>query len=367
VLFVFSCIASLLRVIIESDMSTKHPWSTSCCLLSLLLATPCLRAQAEALAPRLGQTRFFVATNGNDRWSGALPAPKPDGSDGPFATPERALKATRELKQQSPNPKRTLTVCVRGGSYFLDQPLALMPEDSGLILTAYPGETPILSGGLPVIGWREITLDGKPLWAAELPAARGGKWPFHELWVNGQRAVRARQPNKGYLAVAELPDKSTNWTTGQSAFRFREGDLKAWATVTNAEVVVMTKWVESRLPVLAVDEKERLVRFAKRSVFSLEPGDLYYAEGALDFLDQPGEWCLDPAAGTLYYWPRPGETIDRVHAVAPVLAQVLRLEGRPQTGQLLARIFHSPPDLPRFRGFFGDKSGRAARFCPYGN
>jgi len=139
VLFVFSCIASLLRVIIESDMSTKHPWSTSCCLLSLLLATPCLRAQAEALAPRLGQTRFFVATNGNDRWSGALPAPKPDGSDGPFATPERALKATRELKQQSPNPKRTLTVCVRGGSYFLDQPLALMPEDSGLILTAYPG------------------------------------------------------------------------------------------------------------------------------------------------------------------------------------------------------------------------------------
>ena len=70
----------------------------------------------------------------------------------------------------------------------------------------------------------------------------------------------------------------------------------------------------------------------------LEPGDLYYAEGALDFLDQPGEWCLDPAAGTLYYWPRPGETIDRVHAVAPVLAQVLRLEGRPQTGQLVENV-----------------------------
>jgi len=34
---------------------------------------------------------------------------------------------------------------------------------------------------------------------------------------------------------------------------------------------------------------------------------------------------------------------------------------------LLTRIFHSPPDLPRFGGFFGEKSGRAARFCPYGN
>ena len=50
----------------------------------------------------------------------------------------------------------------------------------------------------------------------------------------------------------------------------------------------MTKWVEKGLPVLGVDEKEGLVRFAERSVFALEPGDLYYAEGALDFLDQPG-------------------------------------------------------------------------------
>jgi hypothetical protein len=324
---------------IASAMSTKHLWSTSLSLLSLLAVNPCLEAQpGNPSPPRPRRDFFFVATNGNDQWSGTLRVPKPDGTDGPYATLGRALKATRALKQQSATPVRRLTIWVRGGSYFLDQPLVLTPEDSGLVLAAFGNERPVLSGGRPVTGWRETTLDGKRLWAADLPAARGGKWPFHELWVNGQRAVRARHPDKGYLAVAELPDKTTNWATGQSRFRFREGDLKAWNSVTNAEVVVMTKWVESRLPVLGVDEKERLVRFAKRSVFALDAGDLYYAEGALDFLDQPGQWCLDSAAGTLYYWPRSGETLDRVQAVAPVLAQVLRFEGRPEAGQLIENI-----------------------------
>jgi len=325
-------------------MNTKNFWSASLSLLSLLVVAGCLRAQrgnptSSPPSPALGS--FFVATNGNDQWSGALPAPKPDGTDGPFATPARALKATRDFRQQDAAPQVRLTVWVRRGSYFLDQPLVLMPQDSGLMVAAYPGEAPVLSGGRPVTGWHETALDVKGLWVADVPAARDGKWPFHELWVNGRRAVRARHPNKGYLAVAELPDKASDWTKGNSRFRFREGDLKAWDTVTNAEVVVMTKWVESRLPVVGVDEKERLVRFGKRSVFSLEPGDLYYAEGALDFLDQPGEWCLDSAAGTLYYWPLPGETIDRVQAVAPVLAQVVRFEGRPEAGQWIERVTFS--------------------------
>ena len=100
----------------------------------------------------------------------------------------------------------------------------------------------------------------------------------------------------------------------------------------------MTRWVESRLPVIGVDEKERIVSFGKRSVFELAPGDLYYAEGAFEFLDEPGEWYLDPATGTLYYLPRPGEKLDDIEAIAPALAQVLRFEGRPEAGQFVERV-----------------------------
>jgi hypothetical protein len=290
-------------------------------------------------APKPAPGVFFVATNGNDQWSGRLPAPSRKGTDGPFATLPRAFKAIREARQQGATESRQpATVFLCGGTYFVEAPVVLTPDDSNLLLTACPGTTPVLSGGRPITGWKEVLVEGKKLLAADVPEVRDGKWLFRELWINGRRATRARHPNQGYLSITELPDKAPEWTQGQTRFRFREGDLKAWNTVTNAEVVAMTKWVESRLPVVSVDEKERIVSFGKRSVFGLEPGDLYYAEGAFEFLDEPGEWYLDPANGTLYYLPLPGERLEKLQAIAPALPQVVRVEGRPEAGQFVERV-----------------------------
>ncbi|HEX72367.1 MAG TPA: hypothetical protein ENN65_03525, partial [Candidatus Hydrogenedentes bacterium] len=41
---------------------------------------------------------YFVATNGNDAWSGTQPAPTADGQDGPFATLHRAQEAVRAVQ-----------------------------------------------------------------------------------------------------------------------------------------------------------------------------------------------------------------------------------------------------------------------------
>ena len=319
---------------------------TSRFLLAAALATllsGCVRpgpqSPARAVAPKPGPSVFFVATNGNDAWSGRLPQPSRNGTDGPLATLAGGLKATRAARQQGGQASgQPIKVFMGGGTYFLDQPVVLTPEDSDLVLAAYPGAQPVLSGGCPIAGWREVAVEGKRLWAADMPEVRDGKWLFRELWINGRRATRARHPNRGYLPIAELPDRSKEWTQGHSRFRFREGDLKAWNTVTNAEVVAMTRWVESRLPVIAVDEKERIVSFSKRSVFELAPGDLYYAEGAFEFLDAPGEWYLEPASGTLYYLPRAGETLAEIQAVAPLLEQVVRFAGRPEAGQFVERV-----------------------------
>ena len=48
------------------------------------------------------QLAFYVATDGNDDWSGTLPAPNEAGTDGPFATLARARDAIRALKQEGP-------------------------------------------------------------------------------------------------------------------------------------------------------------------------------------------------------------------------------------------------------------------------
>jgi len=287
---------------------------------------------------------FYVAPDGDDFWSGKLPAPNSERTDGPFSTLERARDVIREMKgTQGGKLNQAVTVYVRGGTYFLSEILTFTPEDSGsedcpITYSSYPGEEATISGGRRVEGWKRITIENKELYAAEIPG--DGEWFFRELWVNGQRRKRARHPNNGYLKIAEVPEASsaTRWSEGQASFRFHTEDIKAWKTVANAEVVAMCRWIESHLPIAEVDESERMVTFGKRSVFRLEPGDQYYVENALELLDEPGEWYFDPKDGRLYYMPLPDENMDEVEVIAPVLEQVIRMEGKPEEGQFVENL-----------------------------
>jgi hypothetical protein len=284
------------------------------------------------------QSAFLVATNGNDAWSGKLAAPNQQRTDGPFAKVERAFRAIRESRPHTSNVPERTTILIRDGVYFLNEPLLLGPQDSGLLVSAYRNEKPVLSGGRRITGWKEAEFAGRKLWAADVPDVRDGKWFFRELWIDGKRAVRARHPNHGYFSVADSLDTNPDWTKGQTRFRFHEGDLKAWSEATNAEVIVFSRWVESRLPIASVDQKERIVAFGKRSVFQLAAGDLYCVEHVPDVLDEPGEWYLERKAGRVYYQPQPGEKIERIEAVAPILNQVIRIEGKPEAKQFVERV-----------------------------
>ncbi|MGB9718454.1 MAG: right-handed parallel beta-helix repeat-containing protein [Thermoproteota archaeon] len=290
---------------------------------------------------------LYVAPNGSDSWSGRMPAPNQFKTDGPFATLHRAVESIRELKhQQGGTLRQPVTILIRGGTYFLTKPLVLTPEDSGTFsypvsLAAYPGEKTVVSGGRRVTGWEEKIVDGRKLWVAEVPETAEGKWFFRHLWVNGHDCIRARSPNKGYFRVAGVPDAASGakWDEGQSCFRFHEGDLKAWNTVRDGEIVVMNRWVESRLPIASVDEKERVLYSTRRSVFRLDPGDPYYVEHVYELLDSPGEWFLDRGASTLYYMPLPGEEPSKAEAIAPVLNELIRLEGEPESGRFVEHLF----------------------------
>jgi hypothetical protein len=301
-------------------------------------------AAARRISPRgagaaAREQFFYVAPTGSDDWSGRRAAPNAGKTDGPFATIARARAAVRQSKAAAGGLRQPVTVLIRGGTYFLREPLAFTPDDSGtdrcpVTYAAYGHERVVISGGRRVTGWKPVTVGDKHLWAAPIPEARGGQWFFRQLWVNGQRRFRARHPNKGYLRVASVPETTppASWESGQTSFEFRPGDLTRRLATGGAEVVVMNRWVESHLPITQVDEARHRVTFAKRSVFQLEPGDPYYVENAFDALDAPGEWYLDRQAGLLYYLPMPGENLRRAEVIAPVLAQLVRFEGRPEAG-----------------------------------
>ena len=99
---------------------------------------------------------FYVATDGSDAWSGKLAAPNTAKTDGPFATLQRARNSVRELKVAQEGLTQPVTVMVRGGRYYLESTFDLTAADSGtaqapVTYTAYPGETPVISGGRPLL------------------------------------------------------------------------------------------------------------------------------------------------------------------------------------------------------------------------
>ena len=127
----------------------------------------------------------------------SLPAANKEGTDGPFATLQRARDAIRQMKSAG-QFRGPVTVRILQGTYYLEEPLLLGTEDSGtaeqpITYAAYPGHKPVVSGGRPINGWQPH--QGKIV-KHRLPEAEGGKWKFRQLFYSGQRQIRARWPNR---------------------------------------------------------------------------------------------------------------------------------------------------------------------------
>lgn len=310
-------------------------------LCAALFGVAAMLAQAQPSGEQ--EITFYVATGGNDAWSGTLPEPNDGGTDGPFATIPRAQEAVRELRGQG-GPAKPVTVRIRG-VHRLSEPILLRPEDSGtaqcpVTYTAYPGEKPVLSGGRVLTGWQKG--EGE-LWTVQLSEVKSGAWYFRQLFIDGRRARRARSPNDGYFHVEALVDPKPNaqWNEGVDRFRFKPGDVRPSSDLDNVEVVVFHSWNTSRVRIAEVDEASHVVRFTGPTIFrplGWDPEQRYYVENARELLDAPGEWYLDQQSGTLSYWPQEGEDPSRAEVVAPVLGELLRFDGDAGAGKLVEHV-----------------------------
>jgi hypothetical protein len=264
---------------------------------------------------------------------------QPEGKDGAAPSLEKARDLIRKMRAHAASKDVPVIVRVHEGVYYLDEPLVLAPEDGGtkdapVTYEAAPGQHPVISGGRVITGFKPVGVAGKKLWAAEIPEVKEGKWYFRELFVNDQRCPRTRLPKEGFYSFAgEVP---ATGKAGQTQAAFKPGNLKKWDNLQDVEIVATSLWVESHLPVADVDEANHIVKFAKKSVFSLADGgpagnapSRYYVENVFEALDTPGQWYLNRKTGTLYYMPKPGETPESVTVVAPRLAQIVRIESSP--------------------------------------
>jgi hypothetical protein len=294
---------------------------------------------------------FYVSPTGHDGNSGTLAQP--------FLTLERARAAVRAVNQTM---GENVVVYLRGGFYPLATAVVFDQNDSGfngftVVYRAYPGERPLLSGGRLITGWTSV---GGGVYRANVGSLR-----FRQLYVNGNRAIRARQPNAGsYYQVR-------SWDTGGRRVEVASDEISNWQRLNQVEMIIIGKGVNQsnlRIQSFSVSgtgafvtglepERARLFQQGYPPKENFRP---YFFENALEFLDAPGEWYLNTSTNELFYRPRSGEDMASAIVVAPQLEELVRLRGT-----LSAPIHHvqfrglnfeySNWLLPSSEGFVGDQ------------
>jgi hypothetical protein len=288
----------------------KRPFRAHNLVLGLLAACLCA---GGALARPL---TFYVAPSGDDGWSGSRASVNASKTDGPLATLRRALEKSRAVHRQTPGAE--VRIVLRGGTYALEQPLILKPEDSGLVVAAYKRETPVITGEGRLTGWHRSTVNPN-LWETQAP----GAWRFHELFVNGVRKGRARLPTTGFFRCVDGPIKDQ-----PNELRFHPGAVnESWARDGGVELVLLEAWAQSRNVIRAVDAVSNVVSLAGYAFpNNSEQNARYYIENAPEGM-RPDAWRLDERTGLVTYWPEAGEEISSANVTAPRLYELARVEG----------------------------------------
>lgn len=275
---------------------------------------------------------FFVSPSGNDNNPGTIEAP--------FLTLQRAQTAVRALPS-SAFQNQDVVIFLRGGTYRMQQPLILLPEDSGreghnVIYQSYPGEMAILSGAIQATGWTFNALLGAY-------QANVGPCITRQLYVNGRRAERARTT---LYPVAFLP----NFLGGGIDYIFTNmnpaawGDPTIWTNQQNIEAIILTQWKMMRVPLnsvvgipglgglITMQEPAWTNSNVNYNIDTNQPGfwsfwQVTWFENALEFLTEPGQWYLDYATGVLSYIPLPGEDINTADVELPLLEALVVGQG----------------------------------------
>ncbi|MBN2476630.1 MAG: right-handed parallel beta-helix repeat-containing protein [Pirellulales bacterium] len=294
---------------------------------------------ADAGKPVAGRgqpTELFVATNGDDAWSGTLPEPNAERTDGPFATLARARDEIRICKGTQA-PAGGFLVHVRGGQHYLAATFGLRKEDSGtqqspIIYQAFEDEKPRLIGGRVV---RDFQPYRDEILQADLSAQGLKDLTFtKQLFCEGKRQILARYPNfepenpyAGGWAYADgepIPMYQDIPGESRQLLTLKAEDLRPWARPTDGWVFVFPRynWWNNWLQIESLDRRTRQVRLKGSASYPIRPNDRYYLYNLLEELDAPGEWYIDYDKHRLYF--RPPEQGFRGEVVLPTLATVVQ-------------------------------------------
>ena len=280
---------------------------------------------------------IWISPKGSDFNDGTRQSPK--------ATLTSALRQAREWRRTEDNRiQGGITIYMEGGTYAFYEPVFIRPEDSGTkesptIIRSVGDEKVILSGGISINGWKK---QGK-VWVADVPVFNGRPLDFRQLWVNGKKAVRARDVEdfEKMNRICSVDEKNEIlYVPAVSICRLidNKGNLKA----KYAEMVLHQMWCVANLRIRSVEvqgdsaairfhQPESRIQFEhpwpRPMVTTDGHNSAFYLTNARELQDVPGEWYHDIDARKVYYYPREGEKMQEAEVIVPAVETLVRVEG----------------------------------------
>jgi hypothetical protein len=288
---------------------------------------------------------IYVSLKGSDSNAGTKAQP--------VASLANALRKARELRRlNDPSIGNGINIIIEQGFYQLNEPVVIRPEDSGTaasptIIIKNAGTEVVLSGGISVSGWKKVggALPGVPndikekLWVVDVPVLGSSYLEFRQLWVDGKKAVRARDWNADKMGrilswnfpakTCKIPLPATKGIGNFEDLKGMEMVIQQWWAIANLRIKSVK--VTGKAAELTFMEPESRVQSEHpwpAPWISAKTGNSpFYLTNAIQFLDEPGEWYEDLKNGKIYYWPRAGEQMNRAKVVVPYLETLVRIEG----------------------------------------
>ena len=280
---------------------------------------------------------IWISPKGSDFNDGTRQSPK--------ATLTSALRQAREWRRTEDNRiQGGITIYMEGGTYAFHEPVFIRPEDSGTkesptVIRSVGDEKVILSGGISINGWKK---QGK-VWVADVPAFNGRPLDFRQLWVNGKKAVRARDVEdfEKMNRICSVDEKNEILYVPAVSIRRlidNKGNLKA----KYAEMVLHQMWCVANLRIRSVEvqgdsaairfhQPESRIQFEhpwpRPMVTTDGHNSAFYLTNARELQDVPGEWYHDIDARKVYYYPREGEKMQEAEVIVPAVETLVRVEG----------------------------------------
>lgn len=275
---------------------------------------------------------LHVSERGNDDGSGSPLRP--------FASLGAAVDKASELHARHDN---TIKIKIAAGTYYQSSPVEFGPGDGNLIIEGKGRGRTVISGAVAL---PEFKCDGQGgLWSADLSGTLPSGGSVEQLFVNGERAVRARTPNGldmflsgpvTEIPVDPVPERSASRSGAYSQTMKIPADAVETlsGTVKKApgqlKVDFLHAWDLTLRPVLSFSPEDSTITVAGSGMKSWNRMDncsQFYLEDDISFLDEGGEFFYDEDSSRLYYMPREGENVEESYAVIPSARNLIVISG----------------------------------------